>query len=210
MAPRRPPLDQAQIVAWYTAGWTIQRIAQQLGVHHQDISVVLDQAGVVRQERVRKVDAALLRQLYEDMGWTVADIAAVLNVAKNTVWRALRHDRIPRRRGVRRDRARLTPDQQAALQRAIRLYGAPKVLQIFQERDSSIRSVQMIYGLADQSPKPRGTRRKVDDAAVRTAYLAGHTVITLAQQWHCHVRTIQRSLQRTCTHRPDNDNLSDK
>lgn len=212
MAPRRPPLDQAQIIAWYTAGWSLQRIARHLGVHKQDISVVLEQAGVARRPRGggQSVDVALLCQLYTDTTWSTQDLATILGVSLATVKRTLQRVGVPRRHGgVRRDRPALDPDQRAELQRAIKLYGAPKVHQIFQDRDPSIRSVQMLYGLARQVPKSRGTPRKVDDAAVRAAYTAGTPIAALATQWQCTPRTIWRSLQRTCTTMALNDPASE-
>jgi hypothetical protein len=139
----------------------------------------------------RDLEAETLRRMYLDEGMTIAAIARTLRVRKQIVCAALAQWNIPRRRrGPRRHFPQL-PYPPGALRQLIRRKGMCAVAQ------SLGVATDVLYAAIERDPLPRGTKRRVDDAAVWAAYQAGVPIADMRVQFRCSDDTIRRSLRRS-------------
>ena len=137
------------------------------------------------------LDSATLRKLYEEDGLTIAAIAQLLHVRKQTICDALAAANIPRRRrGPRRELPviSLTPQQ---LRAQIAVVGMGALARYLNVRSD------VIMAYLNREPLPRGTRRVVDDVAVWEAYEQGMLLADMERMFQCSYGTIFRSLRRT-------------
>ena len=133
---------------------------------------------------------ATLRRMYVDEGMTIAVIARMLRVRKQTVCAALAEWGIPRRRrGPRRHMPEL-PYTPGELRQLVRRKGVRAVAQ------SLGVAADVVYAALHRDPLPRGTKRTVDDSAVWAAYQAGLPIADMCAQFQCSHDTIRRSVRR--------------
>jgi DNA-directed RNA polymerase specialized sigma24 family protein len=79
----------AELVAAYAAGGRVTKLATQFGIHRDTVHNILKRQGVLRSSGIQPGELPEVVRLYED-GWSMARLAAVLDVSPSTVNRALR------------------------------------------------------------------------------------------------------------------------
>jgi lambda repressor-like predicted transcriptional regulator len=96
--PERPP-KQAQkrldpegiagLVAAYTAGGRVKKLATEFGIHRDTVHNILTREGVLRPPGIQPQDLPEAIRLYHD-GWSLARLAAEFDVSPSTVTNTLR------------------------------------------------------------------------------------------------------------------------
>jgi hypothetical protein len=69
-------------------------LAAEFGIHRDTVHNILKQQGVLRPPGVQPEDLPGAIRLYED-GWSIAQLAAALEVSPSTINRALRKAAVP-------------------------------------------------------------------------------------------------------------------
>ena len=194
-----PHIDEATLRQLYLdEQLRIEQIARALKVRKQTVCALLKQYDIslrprpLRSQIPQGMDTATLRQLYEEERWTIRGLAEQYQVSFRTIRTALIEAGIPLRKQTwRRDRFAAPPDIVAAIKVRVAACGVPQTARLLHI------TPQKIYALMGEQPRWRGTRRRLDDEAVRAAYEGGMSAAELAGAWQCSTRAIQRSLQRT-------------
>jgi hypothetical protein len=196
-------LDETTLRRMYLdEGHTTQQIARTLHLRKQTICDALERWHIPRRPRGARprvssangaLDAATLRRLYLDENQTIREIAGTLQIPLGVVRQALIQCGIPcRRRGPRRDMRPLAEATRLALRSLVAVGGVGGAARYLRT------SPEVIHAILGSRPLPGGSKRCVDDQAVRAAYDAGTPIATIAAESGCSERTIWRSLQRTC------------
>jgi DNA invertase Pin-like site-specific DNA recombinase len=87
----------AELLAAYSAGGRVKRLATEFGIHRDTVHNILIREGALRPRGIQPNDLPEAIRLYE-AGWSLARLAAEFDVSPSTVNRALRRAGIPIRR----------------------------------------------------------------------------------------------------------------